>query len=207
MLYDELVPSGSYICHHGIKGQKWGIKNGPPYPINDSYYYLPSKTKMFRSSTSKTSFTDGRKYTYVNITDEYYKHATSVGEGFEGRFKYDLCIESTKKLKMAKLDTFLNTLLDVIGVDKNKMPKRSAAEILCDNKLIPHKYVEGDLYGGAKTNPVFSKVIDNLIKEGYDGVEDPIDAATARKNDDMYAVAAIIFNPSNKLRITDVYEC
>lgn len=22
-----------YICHHGIKGQKWGVKNGPPYPL------------------------------------------------------------------------------------------------------------------------------------------------------------------------------
>lgn len=24
----------SYLCHHGVKGQKWGIKNGPPYPLN-----------------------------------------------------------------------------------------------------------------------------------------------------------------------------
>lgn len=23
----------AYIAHHGIKGQKWGIQNGPPYPI------------------------------------------------------------------------------------------------------------------------------------------------------------------------------
>ena len=22
-----------YLAHHGIKGQKWGVKNGPPYPI------------------------------------------------------------------------------------------------------------------------------------------------------------------------------
>ena len=22
------------LKHHGIKGQKWGVKNGPPYPIN-----------------------------------------------------------------------------------------------------------------------------------------------------------------------------
>ena len=25
----------SYLAHHGIKGQKWGIKNGPPYPLNN----------------------------------------------------------------------------------------------------------------------------------------------------------------------------
>ena len=23
------------LVHHGIKGQKWGIRNGPPYPIED----------------------------------------------------------------------------------------------------------------------------------------------------------------------------
>jgi len=26
MLYDDLVMPGEYICHHGIKGQKWGIR-------------------------------------------------------------------------------------------------------------------------------------------------------------------------------------
>ncbi len=29
------------IEHHGIKGQKWGVKNGPPYPINEQ---LKNKT-------------------------------------------------------------------------------------------------------------------------------------------------------------------
>ena len=24
-----------YISHHGVKGQKWGVRNGPPYPIED----------------------------------------------------------------------------------------------------------------------------------------------------------------------------
>lgn len=23
-----------YIAHHGVKGQKWGVRNGPPYPID-----------------------------------------------------------------------------------------------------------------------------------------------------------------------------
>lgn len=25
-----------YICHHGVKGQQWGVKNGPPYPLKES---------------------------------------------------------------------------------------------------------------------------------------------------------------------------
>ncbi len=23
----------SALCHHGVKGQKWGVRNGPPYPL------------------------------------------------------------------------------------------------------------------------------------------------------------------------------
>ena len=25
-----------YLYHHGIKGQKWGKRNGPPYPLDDT---------------------------------------------------------------------------------------------------------------------------------------------------------------------------
>lgn len=46
MLYDELTQPGSYICHHGVKGQKWGLrhnkkkKNTPLVPQNDSRYHV-----------------------------------------------------------------------------------------------------------------------------------------------------------------------
>lgn len=23
-----------YLCHHGRKGQEWGVTNGPPYPLD-----------------------------------------------------------------------------------------------------------------------------------------------------------------------------
>lgn len=33
---EEKLDSSSQLAHHGIKGQKWGVKNGPPYPIDRS---------------------------------------------------------------------------------------------------------------------------------------------------------------------------
>lgn len=27
---------GNYLAHHGILGQKWGHRNGPPYPLDSS---------------------------------------------------------------------------------------------------------------------------------------------------------------------------
>jgi hypothetical protein len=38
MEYDGLItkPTLEELYHHGIKGQKWGVKNGPPYPLDSS---------------------------------------------------------------------------------------------------------------------------------------------------------------------------
>jgi len=30
--------------HHGIKGQKWGVENGPPYPLTLKDYSALEKT-------------------------------------------------------------------------------------------------------------------------------------------------------------------
>lgn len=45
-----------YLAHHGIKGQKWGVKNGPPYPIGSS------PRKVFISGTSKIKLKDSGYY-------------------------------------------------------------------------------------------------------------------------------------------------
>ena len=45
-----------YLAHHGVKGQKWGVKNGPPYPIGSS------PRKVFISGTSKIKLKDSEYY-------------------------------------------------------------------------------------------------------------------------------------------------
>lgn len=45
-----------YLQHHGVKGQKWGIQNGPPYPVSSS------NDTVFISGSSKTQFKDSGYY-------------------------------------------------------------------------------------------------------------------------------------------------
>ena len=33
-MYDERVDD--FLAHHGIQGMKWGVSNGPPYPLSDA---------------------------------------------------------------------------------------------------------------------------------------------------------------------------
>lgn len=50
----------TYLKHHGIKGQKWGVRNGPPYPIED---------KVLRKGTRLNSVS------LENNSDKYLKNA------------------------------------------------------------------------------------------------------------------------------------
>lgn len=43
------------LTHHGIQGQKWGVSNGPPYPIDRNKPILRNHGVLFVSGSSKTT--------------------------------------------------------------------------------------------------------------------------------------------------------
>lgn len=49
-----------YLMHHGIKGQKWGVKNGPPYPLKTQYRtkdkLSPPNTKYLKGYSGPAYF-------------------------------------------------------------------------------------------------------------------------------------------------------
>ena len=45
----------NYLIHHGIKGQSWGVQNGPPYPLNAEDHNAAERKANWRSSLSKAS--------------------------------------------------------------------------------------------------------------------------------------------------------
>lgn len=46
----------SYIAHHGIEGQKWGVRNGPPYPLDESDRSSAERAANPAPSTEKNSY-------------------------------------------------------------------------------------------------------------------------------------------------------
>lgn len=75
MLYDDLIgPQGTWLCHHGVKGQKWGIRHD-------------------REKTSR------KAKGWTNIKkDKYGQYATEL---FEGNKKLDFSSDSIDALKIA----------------------------------------------------------------------------------------------------------
>ena len=52
------VITTSELYHHGIKGQKWGVLNGPPYPLNASDKSASEKRLSSNKKTNKVSKLD-----------------------------------------------------------------------------------------------------------------------------------------------------
>ena len=52
MIY-ETYTIGGYLYHHGIRGQRWGQRNGPPYPLGDTNHSVSEKKAGWKKSLSK----------------------------------------------------------------------------------------------------------------------------------------------------------
>lgn len=49
----RLIPKDESLSHHGIEGQKWGVRNGPPYPL-ETKDYSPAEKKALKKEGKET---------------------------------------------------------------------------------------------------------------------------------------------------------
>lgn len=55
----------SYLQHHGILGQEWGKRNGPPYPLRGGEYSRREKAKIFKERKKKYSIYNKKHFDRV----------------------------------------------------------------------------------------------------------------------------------------------
>ena len=73
MEYDGLItkPTLEELCHHGIRGQKWGVQNGPPYPLGSDVSTGKSLRKT--KTSGRKVFVSGSSKTQDKESNYYYK--------------------------------------------------------------------------------------------------------------------------------------
>jgi len=113
-----------YLIHYGVKGMQWGVRNGPPYPIEDSVLSKGTELSSVQIK-GKTDKEGDWKYTY-NSNDQWDR---SVYEGpfsqylkMRGRIETDNAIESIKYqvVKDLKMPTSVQRINEFSSIFKDK---------------------------------------------------------------------------------------
>lgn len=114
----------TYLIHHGIKGQKWGVRNGPPYPVDWSDHKVEIKkgTKFQRLSVYDESVSKGHAYvTFLNKDNERYRGFFGARlKAIHGHDKpvYAIEMEAGEDLLSPSKKERVETFLDLYKNDK-----------------------------------------------------------------------------------------
>lgn len=162
--YDET----DSLAHHGIQGQKWGVKNGPPYPLGDSISTgkkLKTSGKSTRKEEEKPRKLNSGEQGAVNLSPEAKKAiaklAVSVAVNLSVRGIANLVRSSVVKKKVNdKYSTSkVKSINDVPKLKPKKSAEKSVKEI---NKNYPKL--------GYTMNCTFCTAAMAMREKGYDVV-------------------------------------
>jgi len=194
------------LYHHGIKGQKWGVKNGPPYPIKES-----TRNRELNLTTAIRYQRDNKNYknrdTYLSYKKDdaktYEEWLKSYGDEnvyeFIYSFKTSLKLPSMHQQKktfnaLCEDELFRKGLSKMYKcselVDKNpdtdfndpkikKILKNTSPDVFIDNKSFKFFNEWFSLRGvDADIDACKNMYIDQLKSQGYNAITDLNDAGS-----------------------------
>lgn len=109
-----------YLVHHGIRGQKWGVKNGPPYPLGASDKSASEKRAETESS-KKPKFLKGPSSSIGKRLAD--KILSRQGNQKSGSLMVQLAVYTSMELTMTL--AFLGLMAYSTHKDKQKEEKEA----------------------------------------------------------------------------------
>ncbi len=154
----------NYFAHHGIQGQKWGVKNGPPYPLD-------SKAK---TSSEKTSRLTKKQKTLITVGAAAAVSALAVYGTYKlGGLKG--VVKVTKEIgKYAEIEA-----------------ARRVSEFIETGKKSSEPYMKMDLEYFAKGKPKKNKFYRFKSKEEYARVMHVFDSVPRKLKEEPYLMRKI----------------
>lgn len=103
------------LSHHGIEGQKWGVRNGPPYPL-DSGDHSKAELRAMRRNQKKN---------YKAVKKTYYRtgsnYAVSKNRNLSTKFDSIFSLYKEKNTTNEELRKYFPQIAEeVLGKNANK---------------------------------------------------------------------------------------
>lgn len=132
--YIGYVELGKALCHEGVKGMAWGVRNGPPYPLNyEGKASLNSNKKVLGSSSNSRHYGINAKvgkFVQKASTDRATlnrKLAENKLKGQEDKVKLSNARHVTKATKQSnKTNEQMKKLEDKQAIEKQKAALKDA---------------------------------------------------------------------------------
>lgn len=132
--YYILAPTDSDIQHHGILGQKWGKRQGPPYPLGSSDHSTSEKKAGWKKSLDSGSSRAERKQAKKEEKAEQYRTRETNKLNFE-REKIENKLAKTKNsrsrsslIKQERLNQISKEIEAVSGMSMEDISKEKKQE-------------------------------------------------------------------------------
>ena len=180
----------SVIEHHGIKGQKWGVRRyqNPDGTLTeegkkhiravtkDYDFTLKKGAKLYRvSTTSKDPIEDNKKYVSLS-KEERAKWEEVLGRAYlrRNQLTYNVSYKTTKDIRVASATTqgkiFTNMLLDKKISEKSKIDTDYSNRLLSSLETKdPAENASRNVMGRTETGKMFTQ---KLLDLGYDAIVD-----------------------------------
>ena len=174
---------GSTLSHHGIAGQRWYVKNGPPYPLGAKAHSSSEKkagtkgwTSEAKREQSKNSRNgDGANSKQGNISKAINKHSKTVGDADTTAYvaTYATALLGTAAYVAYMAHKANKQSADTVEYYKNNRTIKSAADAPKLNKKMSSaesitKTNPDYPSPGTTTNCTFCTTALALRKKGYD---------------------------------------
>lgn len=193
-IYDDVAfidAATDVLMHHGVLGQKWGTRNGPPYPLKPSAHSASEKKAGWRKSLSSSakSLAGGSSSGNAKLKKALMIGGAAVATAAVGYAAYKIChdpevvdvvklIASERRGRRKPLD--MDAIEKAMNSENEALARvREAAKDTAQSQALRHQFMGEAL--GREMTPLEAKRLeavntlwkrDNAVQRGFEQIQE-----------------------------------